>query len=1347
MLKGNLPQHLDQIYENVLSFILQNGPTARDIAMKVFSWLLYMFEPLTPSALVSAITTTSNDHGLHLAQLIEICGNMIVHDTKLSSIRFAHRSFEDFLKGRDSFKPDKAHEVLGIACLEACIAGPSQDYKLQYPSEHFYGYAMMYWPVHLGSQLSDKPDNSHANIQRISTFVFSEDLDTSLSFDMWLDNVNEIAEHLPNDHRLKTALCAIPRGDPAVLFLASVFGLTGLFDIISPAVADLYLEQRSELGHTLLYLACAFGHKTMVSRLLARNVKADIECGRYGSALHAACFAGHVEIAKSLLQYGAISTCGSLFDDAFQASFRGARQDVAQALIKNGNMITTSEEYDRAVDGASQVGFLDVIKDLQQKFPSFASKRKMDKTKLRNAIEIGDGNLQKFLSKKAKPLDFLPSDAISLAVLYGHKDLVVFLIKQGADIEVPGTFGSPLQTAALINHKPITQLLLDHGANINGNSITGNALHVASMKGYATLVKYLIDQGANVNQKGGFYGNPLQAAAYCGHADIVNLLLDAGANVHTRGYSQDAFHAAAEGGHQDILLLMLRRGFRSYFAERKLMKPLASMQQPPTSIALPTRFKTLLRRASQEQLRPTYKARKQQKTQSATAKIIASAAIDLETVFRLANNVHVKNQPVAEAPRCYNDDSLRDRLLEAGAEAGQVEVVRVLLGQKQDLGIPDLEIDEAVKLAASKGHLEVVKLLIHHVATYRPIESFVAGVVVAAQKQQPNPVIDYAMSLAVKHCSKVKMVEISKTLQLVDSRIRTNSPLSTPAEELMDACDSGSIDRIVPILSSHHNHHLSETAITRAVQLCASQGHSQLLTLLLDSLILKNGNGIYEGAIIAAAANGHVDVVELLAKSPDVDTTPASRPLGLGFAAAMQYGHIDLMRYLVEKFAIDLNVLVPDVHIKKDYSSTHGRQSPGCESNSAKPSSISHLQAALGRHRDTGQHVRYNYRSLNRPSNLDLDSGPDLADKSLRIETVTFLLEHGADPNNLGGMGLYPIQVAAREHPGILVERLIAAGAKADVKGKGSESALLLAAKRELDASSIVNTLLRAGAKLPTEEKQMTELIGRPLSFFSLRGSSYTSKSCLATAQPLEYIFQEGPGAVLHTLLSLFPRHKPAFDDEYTTALHLAAVSNQQSLVKLLLKRGADVNKKGFYYGTMLQAASRWGHVNMVMTLLEAGANIHAVGGRWGTALRGAIAGRHLEVIRILVNRDVGKEALTSALQLSVQSGELCIVQVILEAGADTSHGEPLILGAWKGYFEIVRALLDAGTPVNASWKAARDSLPVSASPSPLCAAVLGGHWEVAEMLLVRGASIEVDTDYETETPMILAAKGGMSKG
>ncbi len=92
------------------------------------------------------------------------------------------------------------------------------------------------------------------------------------------------------------------------------------------------------------------------------------------------------------------------------------------------------------------------------------------------------------------------------AVAYGYKNIVSFLIDQGADVNMmhKGKGISPLGLASILGDRSMAALLIKKGANVNGSQEvpTGmTPLMLAIDSGNYALVKYLVENGANVNLK------------------------------------------------------------------------------------------------------------------------------------------------------------------------------------------------------------------------------------------------------------------------------------------------------------------------------------------------------------------------------------------------------------------------------------------------------------------------------------------------------------------------------------------------------------------------------------------------------------------------------------------------------------------------------------------------------------------------------------------------------------------------------------------------------------------------------------------------------------------------------
>ncbi len=81
----------------------------------------------------------------------------------------------------------------------------------------------------------------------------------------------------------------------------------------------------------------------------------------------------------------------------------------------------------------------------------------------------------------------------------GHKDVALYLIRKGANINAHNNTVSVLMCAITPDNTDLIQILIKHGADVNWHSRNGsaNALTIARQLGNAKAIKLLKDEGAS----------------------------------------------------------------------------------------------------------------------------------------------------------------------------------------------------------------------------------------------------------------------------------------------------------------------------------------------------------------------------------------------------------------------------------------------------------------------------------------------------------------------------------------------------------------------------------------------------------------------------------------------------------------------------------------------------------------------------------------------------------------------------------------------------------------------------------------------------------------------------------
>ena len=631
-----------------------------------------------------------------LAKMMDICFNLVVLDSELNVLRFAHISFQEFLETRAEFAPHYVHRVAAESCLDLCLEGLPRGMETDLsPKYNFHHYSAIYWAEHCRITVTNGSDDSINS--KMVEFAF-DGSDVALAFADWIQEVDKFKKELPNGHPLIKALYAVIHSGASPLFTACVFGLAPIINDLARAT-DYDWNQTNDFGQSGLYLAAAAGHRTIVQSLLQRKVFVNILGGKFGHPLHAACFGGHTSIVELLLDHGADPKLGPR--SALEYALLADHENIALLLLDGKFDVSDQAQYDSILQQAAEAGFADVVQFLQKQYAYLYGDLGSSRCR---AVEVAIfrgriGVIERYMQKWSNPKSDIPADAIATAALGGQDTMIRLLVDQGLDLNHEGVLGTPLRAASVMGHGSTVRLLLGLGANLHVPGSLGEPLQAAAMRGHESITKTLLHHGADVNSNSGLYGTALQAAAHRGHQKVAEILLDAGADVHRDGFSCDAFHAASEGGHEGIVRLMLERGFnfRDPLPERQFRK-----------MMVPTAARDLLRDASPSRIQgmkliwgPKPESKDWRERASiidfplAIAKVGGAVTSELELIQPYRERIGYQSEP--------NNYALR-----AAAAKGHATVVKLLLSQLDKVDIIESEFVVAFKEACENGHVNAV---------------------------------------------------------------------------------------------------------------------------------------------------------------------------------------------------------------------------------------------------------------------------------------------------------------------------------------------------------------------------------------------------------------------------------------------------------------------------------------------------------------------------------------------------------------------------------------------------------------------------------------------------------------
>ena len=295
-------------------------------------------------------------------------------------------------------------------------------------------------------------------------------------------------------------------------------------------------------GSTALHIAAAKGYTECMDILLLEEATNIEERNNKGhTALHMAVLQNHHKCVKSLVYAG-------------------------------GDVNAKDNDGCTALDIATKKGYQECLNALRWRVKYNVS------SILCVAASEDDIRWVKILL--ARGVNVNEKDANSCTALYtaaneGHRDLVIFLLEKGAEVNAKHNLRgyTPLHCAAEKGYIEIVKILLEKGADVNAkNTENYTPLHVAALQGHIDIVKILLEKGADVNAKDTEDSTPLHFAAQAGNMDIIEILLGKGADANvinssgkralevSNGNGFTPMHLAIQKNDIGLLELLLDKG-------------------------------------------------------------------------------------------------------------------------------------------------------------------------------------------------------------------------------------------------------------------------------------------------------------------------------------------------------------------------------------------------------------------------------------------------------------------------------------------------------------------------------------------------------------------------------------------------------------------------------------------------------------------------------------------------------------------------------------------------------------------------------------------------------------------
>ena len=324
------------------------------------------------------------------------------------------------------------------------------------------------------------------------------------------------------------------------------------------------------------------------------------------------------------------------------------------------------------------------------------------------------------------------------------------------------------------------------------------------------------------------------------------------------------------------------------------------------------------------------------------------------------------------------------------------------------------------------------------------------------------------------------------------------------------------------------------------------------------------------------------------------------------------------------------------------------------------------------------------------------------------IQTVRALIKSGADVNARSGDGSTPLLWAVHNSSDDIARALIAAKASVDVANDYGITPLL-EASRTGDAA-MMELLLQAGANpsLAHPEGQT----------------------------PLLAAARSGSVPAVRLLLARGVDVNAAEAGQQTTALMWAAAENHLDVVELLIEAGADVNRQAHVTSltdrknadhptggfTALMFAARSGDETMVRRLVARGANVNLKNGDGASAAMIAIYNDYFDVAATLV--ELGSDVNDGSLYIAVELRDATTDQFAFD-GSRRRPDHPNTHTA----LDLMKMLLDKGADPNRTFTGQLHSTSMPNTDrfdnTPFFRAAIAADVEALKVLIAHGAKLD----------------------
>ncbi|CAG9537301.1 unnamed protein product [Cercopithifilaria johnstoni] len=1011
----------------------------------------------------------------------------------------------------------------------------------------------------------------------------------------------------------------------------------------------------SKLGFTALLYAIKSRNISIFNKLLNRGAPVDTITKDGRTIAHIAAFYANEEMIRHLLDsnidFKAVETRSNKIPLHFacnRSSKLGCR--VTQILLKHLREGHLVEDLHKClpIQYAVQCGNIDTVKLLLEidRSNQLLHVDENGDSLLHIACRSGNNDMLQLLTSY-KQIDVNIANSAGWTVLHeaalkGNIPSLKILHKLGANANVfDKEDRTPLHIAAAAGHTNIAEILIEKfGGSVRARARDGNTLlHIAALSGHASTALAFLKHGVPLcmpNRRGAL---GLHSAAAAGFVDIVQLLIARGTNVDIKTKDNyTALHIAVQASKASVVEALLGCGADVHVHGGLIDETALHIAASLTTEDAIECAVMLLKSGAQVNV----------------TRNDGETPLHIAARNPLSGMIRLLLSEGADPKICSNNS---ETVLHVAAKSCNSETVTLILEHLSQQMSPE-EIKEFVNARTAQDGLTAVHYAAQITSDQIHFPGENAKLIKTLIEYNGQPELqtykghETAMHLAARSGNEAALLAIVDMIDAGAIQIVQNKQSKIGWSPLMEACAPGH-SGVAQILLQHHARIdvFDENGQT-ALHLAAANGHLKLTHLLLTSKAFVNSKSkTGEAPLHLAAQNGHVKVVSVLVEDHGalLEAVTLDNQTALHFAA--RYGQLAVAQKLL---TLGAN---PNARDDKGQTPIH--------------------LAAENNYPDVVKlflKMRQNNRAMLTAIDLNGFTCAHIAaikgsyavvkelmmiDKAMVIQAKTKTMEATT------------LHMAATGGHSKIVKILLENGANAEDENAHGMTALHLGAKNGY--IPILNVF----------DQSLWKKCSKKTGLNALHIAAYYGNSDFVM-EMLKYV-----PASLRSEPPIYNHHVvKEFASEYGfTPLHLAAQSGHDSLVRMLLNQGVQVDATSTTMSVIpLHLAAQQGHIAVVgMLLSRSTQQQHAKDWRGRTPLHLAAMNGHYEMVSLLIaqgsNINVMDQNGWTGMHYATQAGHLDVVKLFVKSSADaqaeTKEGKvPLCFAAAYNHVDCLRFLL-----------------------------------------------------------------------